>query len=102
VKSQRRPCERFAAPVLDAVTCQDIKTSGQRPRLPPRWQRPIGAGVRYIARAGGRDYPRSISPSTAVLSFSGTDLGGDTSSERIVGSAVLPVEAKVRALTLRL
>jgi hypothetical protein len=25
--TQRRLCERFAAPVIDAVTCQDIKTS---------------------------------------------------------------------------
>ena len=24
--TQRRLCERFAAPVIDAVTCQDIKT----------------------------------------------------------------------------
>ncbi len=25
--TQRRLCERFAAPVIEAVTCQDIKTS---------------------------------------------------------------------------
>ena len=34
--TQRRLCERFAAPVIDAVTCQDIKTSTRSRSSAPR------------------------------------------------------------------
>ena len=45
--TQRRLCERFAAPVIDAVACQDIKTSHMQQIVnapPPRGQAPGSRG----------------------------------------------------------